>query len=147
MDFIRKNKFTILAIVIFLVLVILLVQVKNIFFPNEGSAIYGNRLEGIEKVEITKDKKNTIKDSLSSDGMTTEVSIRLSGKIINVNIVVNDEVSVDTAKGLSNKVLENLSDEEKKYYDIQIFIDKKSESEEFPIIGYKHHAKDNFSWS
>ena len=60
MDFIKKNKFTIIAVGVFLILVLLLVQVKNIFFPNEGSAIYGNRLEGIESVKITKDKKTKI---------------------------------------------------------------------------------------
>ncbi len=147
MDFIKKNKFTIIAVGVFLILVLLLVQVKNIFFPNEGSAIYGNRLEGIESVKITKDKKTKIEKSLTSDAIATDAKVSVSGKIVEVIITVNDETSVDAAKGLSGKVLENLSDKEKEYYDIQIFINKKSESSEFPIIGYRHHAKDEFSWT
>ena len=48
MSFIRKNKFVIIAIGVFLILVILAFQVVNMFFPEEGKALYGNRLDGIE---------------------------------------------------------------------------------------------------
>lgn len=147
MEFIRKNKFTIVAIGVFLIVVLLLVQIKNIFFPNEGSAIYGDRLEGIEEVKITTKKKTTIKESLENTDLATSAKVRVSGRIIEVTTTVNDEVSTDAAKELSNKVLESLNDSEKKYYDIQIFISKNSDSNEFPIIGYKHHNKDGFSWT
>jgi len=147
MKFIKKNLFTIIAIIVFLLLVVLLIQVKNIFFPDEGSAIYGNRLEGIEKVKINDSKKKKIKEAVTSDGIASKATVRISGKIIDVNIVVNMEASYDSAKGIANKVLENLSDEEKKYYDIQVFINKEEKTDNFPIIGYKHHAKEAFSWT
>ena len=57
MSFIRKNKFVIIAIGVFLILVILAFQVVNMFFPEEGKALYGNRLDGIEEVKITDSKK------------------------------------------------------------------------------------------
>ena len=50
MSFLKRNKGTIVVIAIFLVIMLLFVQIKNIFVPNEDSAIYGTRLEGIEKV-------------------------------------------------------------------------------------------------
>ena len=46
-----------------------------------------------------------------------------------------------------NKVIEKLSDKQKKYFDVQIFIKKSSKDEKFPIIGYKHHNKDNITWT
>lgn len=147
MKFIKKNLLTIIAIGIFLLLILILVQVKNIFFPDEGSALYGNRLEGIEKVKINTSKKKKIVEALTTDGIASNATVRISGKIVDVNITVNMEASTDSAKGLANKVLENLTDEEKKYYDIQVFINKEEKTENFPIIGYKHHAKEGFSWT
>ena len=45
MRFIRRNKNIILTLVVFFILILLCVQVKNILFPNDGLAVYGNRLE------------------------------------------------------------------------------------------------------
>ena len=36
MNFIKKNKFTIIAIVVFILLVIIGVEVKNLLVPDEG---------------------------------------------------------------------------------------------------------------
>ena len=52
MSFIRKNKFIILAIGIFLIIIILAFQIVSMFFPKEGTALYGDRLKGIEEVEL-----------------------------------------------------------------------------------------------
>ena len=43
--------------------------------------------------------------------------------------------------------IKKLKKEQKKYYDIQVFVQKSKETNEFPIIGYKHHTKDSFSWT
>ena len=80
MDFIRKNKFTIIAICCFLLLVVVLVQVKNIFFPNMGKAIYGKRLEGIESAKVTDDKLSTVKENLGAQDSISKVSILINYK-------------------------------------------------------------------
>lgn len=147
MSFIRKNKFIIIAIGIFLILVFLAFQVKMIFFPEEGKAIYGNRLDGIEEVEITKARKESIESAVKEDSATKSVSVNVSGKIIEVIITVQDDTPVDTAKNLSTKISDTLKSGEKKFYDVQIFIKKENDAKDFPIIGYKHHAKDEFSWT
>lgn len=146
-DFIKKNKFTVIAILIFLVILIGLIQVKNIFFPSAGKADYGNRLDGIKEVEITNSKKNKIIKNLEDDSAVKNTTIRINGRTIETIITVNDDVSVDDAKKLVDKSIETLNDKEKKYYDIQVFIKKTGESSEFPIIGYKHHTKDGFSFT
>lgn len=145
MSFIKRNKITLIAIIIFLILVLGLFQIKNIFFPEEGSAIYGNRLEGIETVEITKQTKEEVKTKL--DETVTSTEVRVAGRLVNISLTVANDVSKDTAKSYANKALEAFSEEQKKYYDFQIFIKKDMETQEFPIIGYRHHNKDGFTWT
>lgn len=147
MSFIRKNKFVIIAIEVFLILVVLVFQIATMFFPEEGTALYGDRLDGIEEVELSNSKLTKIESNLKSDGAVKEADVSVAGKIVEVIITVQDDTSVDTAKALNTKVLDSLSNKEKKFYDIQIFVKKDSEATDFPIIGYKHHAKDTFSWT
>ena len=145
--FLKKNKSTIIAIAVFLLIVLVLVQLKNAFFPNEEHAIYGNRLEGRKKVVISNSKKKAIKDSLNSDSLVRESSVRISGRIIEVMIDVNNNTTIEASKQLSTIIVSKLTDKEKKYYDIQVFIKKEENSSKFPIIGYKHHHKKHFSWT
>ena len=147
MSFIRKNKFTIIAIGVFLILVILAFQIVTMFFPKDGTALYGDRLDGIENVELTKTKLTKIEDVLKENEIVKKASVSVQGKIVEVIITVQDDTSVDSAKELNTTVLNSLEEDEKKFYDIQIFVKKDTDATDFPIIGYKHHARDNFSWT
>lgn len=147
MDFIRKNKFTMIAIFCFLLLVILLVQVKNTFFPNMGKAIYGNRLEGIENVKISDKELTTVKDTLKKNDTINKVSTIVSGKLVNVIITVGDDLGLEQAKKLAGEVYKEFTTEQQKFYDFQVFIQKSNDASDFPIIGYKHHNREGFSWT
>lgn len=147
MSFIRKNKFVILAIGVFLILVFLAFQIVSMFFPEEGKALYGERLDGIEEVELSDKKLTKIESTLKSDEAVKKADVSVAGKIVEVIITVQDDTSADTAKGLNTKVLDSLTKKEKEFYDVQIFIKKDTDAADFPIIGYKHHAKDSFSWT
>ena len=147
MSFIRRNKFIIIAIGVFLILVILAFQIVTMFFPKDGTALYGDRLDGIENVELTKTKLTKIEDALKENGIVKKASVSVQGKIVEVIITVQDDTSVDSAKELNTTVLNSLEEDEKKFYDIQIFVKKDTDATDFPIIGYKHHARDNFSWT
>ena len=59
-NFIKNNKVTVVAFIICVIFVILVFAVKLTFFPNEGTAIYGDRLDGIEEVEITDKQQEDI---------------------------------------------------------------------------------------
>lgn len=145
MSFIKKHKSTIVALVVFIIVLILLIQVKNIFFQDEKEAIYGTRLEGIEKVKISNDQEEKVKSSL--DESVTSTTVRQTGRIVNIILTVNGDVSVGTAKNYANKGIESFTEQQKKYYDFQVYIKKETDSNEFPIIGYKHHNKESFSWT
>ena len=54
MKFIKKHKSLIIAIIIFAIVFVLFLVAYRFFFPNEESAIYGDRLEGIEIVLVEK---------------------------------------------------------------------------------------------
>ena len=146
-NFIKNNKVTVVAFIICVIFVILVFAVKLTFFPNEGTAIYGDRLDGIEEVEITDKQQEDIIKSLEDKDEVKKVSCDIKGRTLNVLITVNDDVELDPAKALTSSITENLEEDQTSYYDIQVFISKDNDDTRFPIIGYKHQNKDEFSWT
>ena len=142
----RKKTKLIIAFVVLIVLVLALCIVYESIFAN-NSGKYGNRLEGIEKVSIKTKQKNEIKKNIESLEISSSVDVYLTGKIIKAVVYVNKDVGLDKAKETYTKLNEKLSDKQKKYYDIQIFLNKKEKDDSYPTIGYKHHNKDNISWT
>lgn len=145
LKFIKNHSHMIVGIIIVIFLVIIGIIAKNFFFPDDATAYYGTRLEGIEKVKIDDKKKESLKENFKES--SKKITIRLAGRIIYVDVKLNEGVSVDTAKELSNKTLEKLSEEEKAYYDIQFVIGNDNDKDHFPIIGYKHHTKQEIRWT
>ena len=146
MKYIKKYKKVIVALVVIILIVVFIKGLKS-FFDTSGDqdAYYGERLEGIEKVEITKAQKNKVKEILKDK--TSSDEMRIQGKTIEILFVIKPELSRDDAKNLANSILTDaFTEEQKKYYDIQVMIDKEN-AKEFPIIGYKQHTRDGYSWS
>ena len=146
-NFIKNNKLVVITFIICVIFVILVFAIKLTFFPDEGRAIYGDRLDGIEKVEITDDNANDVIKSLEDLDTVKEASTDIKGRVLNVLITVNDDVDLETAKGLTTTITDNLEKKQTSYYDIQVFISKDNDDASFPIIGYKHQDKDAFSWT
>ena len=146
-NFIKNNKVTVVAFIICVIFVILVFALKLTFFPNEGTAIYGDRLDGIEEVEITDKQQEDIIKSLEEKDEVKNADTDIKGRTLNVLITVNDDVELDPAKALTSSVIDNLEEDQTSYYDIQVFISKDNDDTRFPIIGYKHQNKDGFSWT
>lgn len=146
MKWFRKNKYTCIAILVFIIVAVIGYKVINIFIPNSSSAIYGDRLDG--KVAVDASVYKEVKTKITEQEFVKEVNVRENGRTINVTVQVMDSTSMDSAKSLANLVIEPFSESQKGYYDFQIFITKESESENnFPIIGYKQHNSSSFSWT
>lgn len=145
MKFIKKHLHVIIGIIIVVFLLILAIMIKGFFFPDDSKVYYGTRLEGIEKVKINDKKKKELESAFKDSSKS--VTVRLAGRIIYFDVKVNDDVSVDSSRDLSNKALEKLSDEEKGYYDVQFLIANDADKDHFPIIGYKHHTKPAITWT
>ena len=146
-NFIKNNKVTVVAFIICVIFVVLVFAIKLTFFPNEGTAIYGDRLDGIEKVEITDKQQKDIIKSLEDKDEVKSADTDIKGRTLNVLITVNDDVELDPAKALTSSITDNLEENQTSYYDIQVFISKDNDDTRFPIIGYKHQDKDEFSWT
>lgn len=143
MKFIKRNRSIIVSLVVFFILILLCMQVKNILFPNDGLAVYGNRLEG--KVAVTKNLNKKMQELLPEGA--TKIEVRDSGRILNVTITVTDTITRDTAKSFATQSLAALSEEEANYYDVQFFLVKNTEAKDFPIIGYKIPKAEAITWT
>ena len=129
MKYIKKNKWVLIPISVFvLVMIFAVVGIVNLVVHNDSKDLYGNRLENIEKNKLS-------------------VSYDLKGKLINYILVVNDDVDKVTSQSLTAKILEGFEQNIKEYYDFQVFITTEQESEIYPIIGYKHFNSANFVWT
>lgn len=145
MNFIKKNSSLIVGILVFVAVLVGIFTIKNILLSDESKVLYGTRLEGKKDVEIKASTKKNVENKLKENA--SKVSLRIAGRIINISVKVNDETSLDSAKELGNKALEEFSEKEKKYYDFQFLIENDKNTNQFPIIGYKHHTKDNITWT
>lgn len=138
MKFLKKNKFTIIAIILFMGLIILGVQVKNLLVPDEGKAVYGDRLVGIEEHELDQSLFTTISDKLKENNKVLNVDNKIHGKIINLIITVNSDMSVLDAKKLANSTIPLFENDELSFYSLQVYVIKEDETlNNFPILGYK----------
>lgn len=138
MNFLKKNKFTIIAILLFISLVILGVQVKNLLVPDEGKAVYGDRLSGIENYELSNDLFSKIESKLKENEKVLNVDNAIHGKIINLMITVSNDVSVSDAKKMANSVISLFENDELSFYSLQVYVLKDDETlNNFPILGYK----------
>lgn len=138
MKFIKKNKYTIIVIIVFLALVVSFVEIKNILVPDEGKAVYGNRLDGIEKHPLKTSDLESIEKSIKEQEKVNDVSCKLHGKIINITITVQDDVSINDAKTLATNTISLFTKDDLSFYSLQVFVKKENQDlNNFPIIGYK----------
>lgn len=139
----RHKILTLICLVAVVTICILGYAFLTIFVGGENK--YGNRLDGISKVEITKDKKSEVTTKLKENDGVSDASIRVQGKIIYISIVFNNDVSLDNAKKIASGCLDNFSSEEKSFYDFGYFLTQDSE-EGFNITGTKHVGLDTISF-
>lgn len=146
MDYIKKHKYVIVVLVLFLLLVIVGVQAKNLFFPNDGKAVYGDRLDG--KVKVDPGNYDNLKDDIKKNDKVSSVSATESGRQIKVFITVQNTVSPADAKAIGSTVTKYFNESQIGYYDFEVFLTKEDKTQNnFPIIGYKHHNSSEFSWT
>lgn len=141
----KENKFTTIVFLIFLGLFLIGALIFGLVMPKTGKPIYGNRLDGIEKVEVTKDQTNELVKNLKDKDYVTSASTHISGKIINVLIETKEGTSIKKAKTLKTIVLKAFEENQKKFYDIQLFItNENKDAKGYPVIGYKNSSEKNF---
>lgn len=148
MKFIKENKFTIIAIIIFIVLVVAGVKIKDLLVPDEGKAVYGDRLDEINKYELKTSLFSDMKTKLLEDTRILDFREKIHGKIINLMITVGDDVNINDAKSIANSTIAYFLNDELSYYTLQVYVLKNNEElNNFPIVGYKGTHSDTLVFS
>ena len=144
LKFLKKNIFlTILSLFVLIGVIIILVVMFKFFIS--GNDKYGNRLDGINKVEITSKTLSKIDKKIEDEEEVDSASIRIQGKIIYITIKYKEGTSKDRAKEIANSTLEHFDEEELNFYDVGYFLTSKGETE-FNITGNKKAKRDNISY-
>lgn len=147
MNFIKKNKLLTIFLGLVIISIILVVILLSQLIGSNKNDEYGDRLNGIEKVEITSDTKNQLEKEIANEELVTKVKYDLKGRLINIVLNVKDEKEIDSVKEVGNKILSYFDEKQLSYYDIQILVSSDNEeSEKYPIIGYKHKTRDAINW-
>ena len=146
--FIKRHRYTIILVLIFILIAILGFKVKEILVPDEGKATYGERLKNIEKHPISDEVYNKIDEAFKDNKNVLEVKHRLQGKILNYYFTLDDKVSIKDAKTVGDKLIENLDEDILGYYSIQIYLMKNDAAlNNFPIMGLKDPLSTTISWT
>lgn len=147
--FYKNNRvYVILMIVSIVCILSILIGIIVYFAKQSTQDAYGNRLEGIEAVELKDDRFTEMENVVKESELVSKVDVTLQGKLIYVVVTLTEGTPQD-AENISVKVMEKLSEEEKAFYDIQFMFSSTSESEDnvFPIMGYKKSSNATISWT
>ena len=144
---IKKNKYTTIVFCIFLGLFLFGWLLYGMIMPSSGEPIYGNRLDGIEEVEVTKDEEDELIKALEEKKYVNSASIHISGRIINVLVEVKEDTKTASSRALNTTITKVLEDDQKDFYDIQLFVtNEKEDAKGYPIIGYKSATAKKFTF-
>jgi len=143
-NLVKRHKLLTFICTIAIILVIIMIVVLFSFFVG-GNDKYGNRLDGIKKVELTEKHKKDIKEVLEESDEVVKVSVRVQGKIIYINIKYKEGVNIDDAKKIAESSVESIDEKKLKFYDLGYFLTSEGENG-FNITGTKNSKLDNISW-
>ena len=131
-----------LALLFFLIMLFMFISM----FFGKFSNSYGDRLEGINEVEINDDKIKEIDKNIEENDIVEKSETRIQGKIVYINITFKESTKLDDAKSIATKALDNFNEDELSFYDISFFLVENKEEDGFIITGNKHPKKENIGW-
>lgn len=147
MEFIKKHKVLLIVLTIILLLAITAFLLLKNFMVDNSKDEYGNRLDGIQNVQISDANTSKMKEEIKVLEEVSNISYRLQGRLIYIELTLKDGVVIDTAKEIAAKTLDYFSAEEKAYYDIQVVLNNENkEMQGYPKIGYKHKTTETLVW-
>lgn len=142
-SFLKKNKKRVIVITVLLVVLAIFLfatyKLYKYLTPDTKDSVYGDRCELTDGIDITAEREKMVKATVESyEGMKlSDVDVKCN--LIDIVVIVPDETDVKTVKEMSNELLTVFTEEELKYYDIQLWVDSDAkESETYPIIGTRH---------
>ena len=144
-SFFSKKRNWMVAALLFIFLLLIIFFIIYFIIPSFNDNNYGSRLDNENKYKIQTKVVNEIKSEVSKEEGVKEITYHKAGRVLNFTISFEKEMELDQAKKYADKVTEKLSDKNKEYYDVQVFLD--AEGKQYPIIGYRSKGKDSgISW-
>lgn len=143
-DLVKRHKVLSIICSLAIILVVIMIVVLFSFFVG-GNDKYGNRLDGIEEVEVTSKDKKDLTASIKENDVVKDADVRVQGKIIYINIKFNEGTNLDKAKEIANSSIKEIDEEQLKFYDLGYFLTSEGE-EGFNVTGTKNAKLDKISW-
>lgn len=148
--YLKENRtlFILMIVAIVCIVISVILLFKYFYFGNGGSN-YGDRLEGIENVRISDDKRNEVANKIQENSLVESATVNVTGKRIDIRMVFTEKASLVDAQGVALKSLDNFSDEEKGFYDFEFTLKKEAteKSDPFLIMGAKNVNGSNLVWN
>lgn len=118
------------------------------WFAGESN-VYGDRLDGIEKVKLSDSYMKDIVKKIKEKQFVTEATYNINGRLVSFIVTVADGTNVDEAKNLGQIVIQGFNEEELAFYDLQLSLKDSGTLEEsrYPFIATKHKTSSVFVWS
>ena len=149
-NYFKENRtlFILMIVAVVCIIVSIILLFKYFYFGNGGSS-YGDRLEGIESVQINEDRTREIAAKIDENELVENTSVNITGKRVDVRIVFREKASLVDAEGVALKSLDNFSDEEKAFYDFEFTLKQEAteKTEGFLIMGAKNVNGSNLVWN
>jgi hypothetical protein len=135
-----------IVIVCLILITTILVQC---FYVGNGSNKYGDRLDGIDKVEISSSRQSDYEVNLTNNPKVKSTKLMITGRIIYITIQCQEKVDLVEAESIAQKSLEAFSDEEKAFYDFMFTLKENSAAnqEGFVISGAKNKNSAKIVWN
>ena len=148
MRFVKRNRATIIIVLVFILLALFGIKVKDILIPDSKESMYGNRLTDEKKYEVDKSSLKKMLEEMAAKDNVKEITYHKQGRTYNVSITLVDEGSIQDAKNLGDTVLTYFTEKNLKYYSVQIFVSKEDKKlNNFPIVGMKDPLSEKITWS
>lgn len=151
MKIFKENKvFAFLITIVVICFIIMMFLLIRYFLVGGSTSYYGDRLDDLTKENRINDEDiKKIETSFKENEKIEKVTVNTKGKILYVTLLFKSDVQLDDAKGISIKCLDNLNDNQKKVYDVQMLIksEKTDTSDGFVIMGSKNASAESISWN
>lgn len=144
-----ENRVLFVLFVIILVCLLLIMGVFLKYFFGASSSSYGDRLDGIQEVEVTDELKNNFLTSIREDDLIQEATLNTKGKIIYISLTFKDGVSLVEAQSKAQASLQFFEEKYLNFYDFQYTLkgNKTENSEGFIIMGARNVNGTKLSWN
>ena len=135
----------ILCFLAFIVFVILMGAFLIMTVNTSGR--YGNRLDGISKVKISKEVLEDYSTELEKKDEVVKAKYRIQGKIVYMDITFTEKTSLKDAKKIAEDAISKFDEDEIEFYDFSLVINQDSDKDDaWNCIGSKNNKDSGVSW-